>query len=171
MSLLTTSCLVITLDVIPTSRSGRNYLHRPKVNRKETRKLDREVKKRRKAEYFSSSTNSKRIAIPHPESPPPKRTTVAESLRPRSSEVQLRKRLSRRPSELASKDARAIVSSRISSSHVVKRPTLPRLPRTREEEDEDRYIALLEAKLTSGKRSKSGAGYFGGIENDGLGGE
>ncbi|KAI0001466.1 armadillo-type protein [Russula compacta] len=46
---------------------------------------------------------------------------------------------------------------------------MPRFPRTREEEDEDRYIALLEAKLTSGKRSKNGAGYFEGIVNDGLG--
>jgi hypothetical protein len=47
--------------------------------------------------------------------------------------------------------------------------TLPTLPRG-QEEDEDRYIAFLEAKLTSGKRSKSSAGYLKDIESDGLGG-
>jgi hypothetical protein len=45
------------------------------------------------------------------------------------------------------------------------------LPRSRQDEDEDRYIALLETKLTSGKKSKNGAGYVKDFENDGLGGE
>jgi len=44
-------------------------------------------------------------------------------------------------------------------------------PRSRQEEDEDRYIVLLEAKLTSGKKSKNGVGYLKDIEDDGLGGE
>jgi len=43
------------------------------------------------------------------------------------------------------------------------------LPRGHHEEDEDRYIAFLEAKLTSGKRAKSSAGYLKDIESDGLG--
>jgi len=44
-------------------------------------------------------------------------------------------------------------------------------PQSRQEEDEDRYITLLEAKLTSGKKSKNGVGYLKDIEDDGLGGE
>jgi len=44
------------------------------------------------------------------------------------------------------------------------------LPRT-QHEDEDRYIALLEKKLTSGKRSKNDPGYLKDIMNDNLGGE
>jgi hypothetical protein len=45
------------------------------------------------------------------------------------------------------------------------------LPRSQQEEEEDRYIALLEENLTSGKRSKKGSGYLREIEGDGLGGE
>jgi hypothetical protein len=45
------------------------------------------------------------------------------------------------------------------------------LPRSQQEEDEDRYIALLEQKLTSGKRSTNGPGYLKDIVDDGLGGE
>ncbi len=44
------------------------------------------------------------------------------------------------------------------------------LPRSQQEEDEDRYIALLEKKLTSGKRSKNGPDYLRDIMDDGLGG-
>jgi len=62
---------------------------------------------------------------------------------------------------------RAVKSSRMPSSHSVTHPTLPR---SQQEEDEDRYIALLEEKLTSGKRSKNGPGYLKDIMDDGLGG-
>jgi nucleolar MIF4G domain-containing protein 1 len=43
------------------------------------------------------------------------------------------------------------------------------LPRSQQEEEEDRYIALLEKKLTSGKRSKNEPGYLKDIMDDGLG--
>jgi hypothetical protein len=44
------------------------------------------------------------------------------------------------------------------------------LPRTQQEEEEDRYISLLEEKLTSGRKSKNGLGYLRDIVDDGLGG-
>lgn len=167
------SCSTITLDSIPTSRRGRSSLHKPKVSRKEARKQDREGKKQRKAEYFSSTTNNpKRVATsPHPESRPSKKT-VAEPPQPQSSDLQSQKNLSTRrgSSSLKPKDARVVVSSpstRKPSSRLVGY----KFPRSRQEEDEDRYITLLEAKLSSGKKSKDGIGYLRDIEDDGLGGE
>ena len=44
-------------------------------------------------------------------------------------------------------------------------------PRSRQEKDQDGYIALLEAKLTSGKKSENGVGHLKDIEDDGLCGE
>jgi hypothetical protein len=70
---------------------------------------------------------------------------------------------------LKPKDARVVASS--SSRDPSSRLVRYHFPRSRQEEDEDRYIALLEAKLTSGKKSKSGVGYLKDIEGDGLGGE
>jgi nucleolar MIF4G domain-containing protein 1 len=140
----------ITLDSTPTSSRGRGRLRRPKLSRKEDRKQAREEKRQRKAEYFSSSgANSKRVAAsPHPDSPPPKKTVMAEPLGSRS--LDRESKAKKNPSKL--------------------RSTVPILPRSFQEEDEGRYIALLESKLSSGKRSKNGAGYFKDIENDGLGG-
>jgi len=164
----------ITLDPIPTSRRGRSSLRKLKVSRKEARKQDREGKKRRTAEYFSSTTNNlKRVATsPHPESHPPKKKTVTELPRPQSSDLQSLKNLSPRrgPSASKPKDARVVASSsstRKPSSRLVGYS----FPRSRQEEDEDRYIALLEAKLTPRKKSKNGVGYLKDIEDDGLGGE
>ena len=161
--------LNMTLDAIPPSRHSRSSLHKPKVGRKEARKQNREGKKRRKAEYFmSTGTNSKRLASsPHPDSPPPKKRTVAGHPSPQSSGRQSEKSLSENSSRLTSKKTKAVTSSRTPSSRSVTHPTLPR---SQQEEDEDRYIALLEKKLTSGKRSKNEPGYLKDIMNDGLGG-
>jgi nucleolar MIF4G domain-containing protein 1 len=161
--------LNIILDAIPTSQRGRNSLHKSKVNRKEARKQSREGKKRRKAEYFSSiGISPKRSATsPHPESPPPKRRTAAGPSRPQSSGLQSEKRPSERSPRLASINTRAVATSRTPSSRSVAHPTLLR---SQQEEEEDRYIALLEEKLTSGKSSKNGPGYLRDIVNDGLGG-
>jgi nucleolar MIF4G domain-containing protein 1 len=159
--------------VTPASRRSRSSLHKPKISRKEARKQSREGKKQRKAEYFSSiGTNPKRTATsPHPESPPPKRRTVVGTLRPQSSGPQSEKSISENLSGQASKKMRAISSPRLRSSRSVVHSTTPTLPRTQHEEDEDRYIALLEKKLTSGKRSKNDPGYLKDIMNDDLGGE
>ena len=140
----------ITLDPTATSWRGRSHLCTPKRSRKEDRKQAREGKKRRKAEYFSSSgANSNRVATsPHPDSPPPKKIMMAEPLQSRS--LDSRSKAKENPSK--------------------HRSTVPILPRNPQEEDEDRYIALLESKLSSGKRSKNGAGYFKDIMDDGLGG-
>ncbi len=45
------------------------------------------------------------------------------------------------------------------------------LPRSWQEAEEDRYIALLEAKLNSGKGSRKRTSYIKDIDKDGLGGE
>jgi nucleolar MIF4G domain-containing protein 1 len=162
--------LNITIDANPTSRHSRSFLRKPKISRKEARKQSREGKKRRKAEHFSStSTSSKRPAtLPHPDSPPPKKRAVAEQPRLQSSGRQSENGLSENSPRPTSKKTRAVMSSRAPPS--VTHPTST-LPRTQQEEDEDRYIALLEKKLTFGKRSKkNGPGYLGDIMDDGLGG-
>ena len=164
--------LNITLDTTPTSRHSRSSLHKPKISRKEARKQSREGKKRRKAEYFSSSTgtSSKRLATsPHSDLPPPKKRTVDVDGQPRlqSPGQQSEKGLSESSSRLTSKKTIAVTSSRTPSSRSVTHPTLPR---SQQEEDEDRYIALLEKKLTSGKRSKNGPAYLKDVMDDGLGG-
>ena len=96
---------------------------------------------------------------------------MREARRPPSPDLQSRKSLSGHSSTLELKDNGFVASSRKPSSRLVNWSTLPTLPRSRQDEDEDRYIALLETKLTSGKKSKNGAGYVKDIENDGLGGE
>jgi hypothetical protein len=96
---------------------------------------------------------------------------VAEAPRPQNLDRQVRKSLPSHSSALESRDSRLVASTRTPSSRHPNRFTLPPLPRSQQEEDEDRYIALLEAKLTSGKVSKSGGGYLKDFENDGLGGE
>lgn len=161
--------LNITLDATPTTRHSRSSLHKPKVSRKEARKQSREGKKRRKAEYFSSTgTSSKRLATsPHPDSPPPKKRSVAEQPWSQSSGRQSEKGPIENSSRLTSKKTRAVTSLRTPSSRSVTHPTLPR---SQQEEDEDRYIALLEKRLTSGKRSKNEPGYLKDIMDDGLGG-
>ena len=174
---LTVSCLNITLDATSTSRRSRSSLHKPKVSRKEARKQSREGKKRRKAEYFSSiCTNPKRLATsPLPESPSPKKRTVAGPRagprQPQISGLQSTKGPTEHSSGLASKKTKAVTSSRAPSSRLVNHPTFPTLPRSQQEEEEDRYIAFLEGKLTSGKRSKNGSGYLREVVDDGLGGE
>jgi len=71
---------------------------------------------------------------------------------------------------LKPKDARVVAPSS-STKNPSSRLVGYSFPRSRQEEDEDRYIALLEAKLISGKKSKNGVGYLKDVEGDGLGGE
>jgi nucleolar MIF4G domain-containing protein 1 len=164
---------LVWLDTISRTRRGRSNPHRPKVSRKETRKQNREEKKRRKAEYFSSvAINAKRVALsPHPESPPHKRTKVAELPRPQVSDVKPGRTLSKPPSGVAGKINKSAALSGIASTWPITRSDSPTLPRSRRDEDDERYIAFLEAKLNSGNGSKKGAGYAKEIDNDGLGGE
>ena len=161
--------LLNILDATLTSRNSRSSLHKPTVSRKEARKKSREGKKQRRAEYFlSTGTSSKRLATsPHPDSPPPKKRTIAGQPRLQGSGRQSEKSLSVNSPRLTSKKTRDVTSSRTPSSHSVIYPTFPR---SQQEEDEDRYIALLERKLTSVKRSKERAGYLKDIVDDGLGG-
>jgi nucleolar MIF4G domain-containing protein 1 len=172
MDLTTVFGSILWLDTISRSRHGRSNLHRPKVSRKEARKQDREEKKRRKAEYFSSlATNAKRVAhSPHPESPAPKRTKVTEPPWSQVSETKPRKFLPKPPSGLVEKKNKFSVPSGIASTRLVTRSGSPTLPRSQKDEDENRYIAFLEAKLNSGNTSKKGAGFIKEIDNDGLGG-
>ena len=165
---------ILPLDTISktSSRHGHRGLHKPKVSRKEARKQDREEKKRRRAVYFSSVANSaKRVAVsPHPESPPPKKTKVAEPSQSQVSETKPGKISPKRSSGPIEKKNKLAASSKIASTRLVTRSASPTLPRSQREEDEDRYIAFLEAKLNSGKKSKKGAGYIKEIDDDGLGG-
>ncbi|KAH9994867.1 hypothetical protein BJV77DRAFT_1059843 [Russula vinacea] len=87
---------------------------------------------------------------------PPKKRTVAGPRRPQISGLQSAKGPTEHSSGLASKKTRAVASSRAPSSRL-------------QEEEEDRYIALLEGKLNSGKRSKNGSGYLREVVDDGLG--
>jgi nucleolar MIF4G domain-containing protein 1 len=164
---------MVWLDTISRTRRGRSSAHKPKVSRKEARKQNREEKKRRKAEYFSSlAINAKRVALsPHPESPPPKRTKVVEPPPSQVPEVNPGRTLSKPASGLAGKINKSAASSGIASTWPVTRSDSPTFARSQQDEDEDRYIAFLEAKLNSGNRSKKGAGYTKEIDTDGLGGE
>jgi nucleolar MIF4G domain-containing protein 1 len=163
--------LNITLDANPSSRHSRSSLRKQKISRKEARKQSREGKKRRKAEHFSSTgTGSKRLATsPHPDLPPPKKRSVVKQPRVQSSGRQPENALPENSSQLTSNKPRAVVPSRAPPPRSITQPTST-LPRTQQEEDEDRYIALLEKKLNSGKKSKSGPGYLRDIMDDGLGG-
>jgi nucleolar MIF4G domain-containing protein 1 len=165
---------VLTVSVDTVSRPRRDRAHPQKNNgsRKETRKQDREEKKRRKAQYFSTVANPKRAATPpHPESPPPppKRRRVAETSRSQPPEPIPGKRLSETSSGSVSRKPKVAVLNK-TSKRPRDHPDASTLPRSRQDDEEDRYIALLEAKL-SGKTSRKGTGYIRDIDKDGLGGE
>ncbi len=170
-------CLTIPVDSNTISRPRRSRARPQKnnVSRKETRKQDREEKKRRKAQYFSStSTHPERVTTPpRLESPPPKRRRVAETSRSQPPGPNLGKRLSETSSGLVSKKPkdRDSVLHKAASNRPQDHPHASTLPRSRQEAEEDRYIALLEAKLNSGKTSRKRTGYIKDIDEDGLGGE
>lgn len=166
--------LFLTGSVDASSRPRRDRVHPQKNNasRKETRKQDREEKKRRKAQHFSTVANPKRAATPpHPESPPPKRRRVAETSRSQLPELIPGKRLSGTSSGLVSKKPKDAVLHKVAFNRPQDHPDASTLPRSRQEIEEDRYMALLEAKLNSGKTSRKSASYIKDIDKDGLGGE
>ncbi|KAI0250232.1 hypothetical protein BJV78DRAFT_1275847 [Lactifluus subvellereus] len=116
------------------------------------------------------ANSAKRVAVsPHPESPPPKKTKVAEPPQSQVSETKPGKTPPKRSSGPVEKQNKFATSSKIASTRLVMRSALPTLPRSQQDEDEDRYITFLEAKLNSGKKSKKGAGYIKEIDDDGLG--
>lgn len=157
-----------TPDTVSRPRRDRAHPQKNNAGRKETRKQDRGEKKRRKAQYFSTVANPKHVATaPHPESPPLKRRRVAETSRSQLPELTPGKRLSENSSGLLSKKPKDSVLNKAASKRPRDYPGASTLPRSRQEVEEDRYIALLEAKL-SGKTSRKGTGYIRDIDKDGL---
>ena len=166
-------CLTVRLDMVARPRRGRAHAQKNNVSRKETRKQDREEKKRRKAQYFSSTVTHAVHAgtPPHPESPPPKRRRIEETSRSQPPGPNAGKGLSETSSGLVAKKLKDAVLHKT----VTKRPQdhldASTLPRSQQEVEEDRYIALLEARLDSGRTSRKRTGYIKDIDKDGLGGE
>ncbi|KAI0264458.1 hypothetical protein BC834DRAFT_924661 [Gloeopeniophorella convolvens] len=161
-----------TSDTVSRSRQGRGGPHRPKLTRKEARKQGRTEKKQRKADFFTSvNANEKRASdAPHPESPPSKKAKLAEPARSRNAELQGSKN-SAKPSSSKDSSKKPKDALRKTSSKALER-SIPIPLRSRQEEDEDRYIAYLESKLGSGKRTKKGTvDYSKDFDEDGLGGE
>ncbi|KAH9068370.1 hypothetical protein EDB83DRAFT_2376106 [Lactarius deliciosus] len=161
-----------TSDTVSRHRRSRAHPQKNNVSRRETRKQDREEKKRRKAQYFSSTaTHQERAATsPHPESPPHKRRRVEETSRSQLPVPNLGDRPSETSSGLVSKKPTKGVSlHKVASNRSRDHPDASTLPRSQQESDEDRYIALLEARLNSGKTSRKRTGYIKEIDEDGLG--
>ncbi|KAI9440011.1 hypothetical protein H4582DRAFT_2111151 [Lactarius indigo] len=162
--------LLDQLDDTPGNHSVRTLPRRSRAHPQKNN--NREEKKRRKAQYFSSTvTHPERVATPpHPESPPPKRRRVAETSRPQLPKPNLGGRLSETSSGSVSKKPAKDASLHIAASNRPRdRPNASTLPRSQQEVEEDRYIALLEAKLNSGKTSRKRTGYIKDIDEDGLG--
>ncbi|KAH9178229.1 hypothetical protein EDB89DRAFT_2111852 [Lactarius sanguifluus] len=161
-----------TPDTVSRHRRSRAHPQKNNASRRETRKQDREEKKRRKAQYFSSTaTHPEPVATsPHPESPPHKRRRVAETSRSQLPVPNLGDRLSETSSGLVSKKPTKGVSlHKAASNRPRDHPDASTLPRSQQEAEEDRYIALLEARLSSGKTSRKRTGYIKDIDEDGLG--
>ncbi|KIJ67003.1 hypothetical protein HYDPIDRAFT_26414 [Hydnomerulius pinastri MD-312] len=159
------------------------YRHKNKtyrLSRKDARKQERLDRKKRKAEHFSASVGSakRKTEEEHVESPKPKRRKTvhfAEDVKPPAASP--KDKLSSRPrlkldapdsvthsSRKSERKPTALEKLASKSSRSVPK-TAPRMPRTREEEEEDAYIEYLESKLgysTGGKRKN-------GDEEDGLG--
>ena len=164
---------VLTVSVDASSRPRPNRAHPQKnnVSRKETRKQDREEKKRRKARHFSAAANPKRaVTPPHSELPSPKRRRVTETSRSQFPELTPGTHISETSSGLVSKNPKIVVH-KATSKRPQDHPDASTLPRSRQEIEEDRHIALLEAKLNAGKTSRKRTSYIKDIDKDGLGGE
>ncbi|KAL0954941.1 hypothetical protein HGRIS_003874 [Hohenbuehelia grisea] len=133
---------------------------KPKISRKNARKLERVNKKQRKAVYFSvSDTSSKRPAEDeHTDSPQRKRVKVDNS----TNSARKTPTLAQQPSSTplpSKKEKKVDRSSAGSSSKSAAKPTdrstkpvkIAAPPRSRQEEEEEAYIAYLESKLRPGK--------------------
>lgn len=160
-----------------------------KLPRKEARKLERESRKQRKAEYFSAAhtaklqTNGKRHAdADHAESPqrkklkveaaPPASSRLAPSVLPQKetrkgdeSKGKAKKAKAKTALEKLSEQSGAPKATK-AKSKTLPAPTL----RTPKDEEEDAYIAYLERKLGWTKGGKRTAKYGKGEEDDGLDG-
>jgi nucleolar MIF4G domain-containing protein 1 len=151
-----------------------------KLSRKEARKHDREQKKQRKADFFTSSRpqDTKRHAEDeHTDSPSRKRAKLEESVKRTEQEPPKQKVLLSKPSPENTierrhkfKDVKPKLETPLEklSRKTVNLPT--KLPREQHEEHEDAYIAYLESKLGWKKSGSRTSKYGKGMEDDGLDG-
>ncbi|CCM01388.1 uncharacterized protein FIBRA_03439 [Fibroporia radiculosa] len=144
------------------------------LSRKETRKQDRQSRKERKAEYFTSLhvnnprlKNKRNTEDEHPESPKRKKVKIAHT--PITTIIAPRDARSSLSQPKISKE-RIAPSTKVSSkARKVPPPTIevPVASRSRQDEEEDAYIAYLESKLGWKKGGKRTTKYGKG-GNDGL---
>lgn len=165
----------------PESTPGRGPHRGARPSRKEARKQDRTAKKQRKATHFAAAATSsasgvvggsaaKRpaAAADHPASPKRKKAKVArdEDAPPVAGALFAGPPAVKEAPGVAA-SARAPPKTKLEKLAARADPVL----RTRAEEHEDRYIALLEGKLGALQRGKRlGAGLAKEFEEDGLGG-
>lgn len=178
--------LVAYCLIFLTCSSGNTGRHgtRGKVSRKEARKQGRGEKKQRRADYFA--TTAKRTAEhEHEESPKRKRARLsedAEGLRPsvQPAKVESQQRHQKpavkppQTNETQRADKRAGANPPTALQKLAhrtdhKRATV-KLPRTKQEDGEDAYIAYLESKLGWTKAGSRTSQYGRGLEDDGLDG-
>lgn len=149
----------------PKKFAGRNL----KVSRKEARKQGRSERKQRKVEFYSSShAHVKRTAEGEHEHSPQRKKPKLSSDHPDTSPQKTR--LSKPSTSDTKLSKKKSDSSRSTFSHKTSNDTSRSFPRTHQEEDEDRYIAYLEAKLGWSKGGKRAKNYGRGLDEDGLDG-
>ncbi|OCH94379.1 hypothetical protein OBBRIDRAFT_789292 [Obba rivulosa] len=175
---------------------GHNGKLRRHLNRKEARKQDRQQRKQRKADYFTSAHSHDRHVAPkrnaeqeHPESPQRKKVKLAQpasiaaaSSKPvveRQSKDSASSKTSRKNTTDAERKPKAKAktaleklaegSRSVSAKHKTDAApvSFDALSRTAQEEEEDAYIAYMEAKLGMGKGGKR-KGKPADDEDDGL---
>ncbi|KAH0585267.1 hypothetical protein H2248_008510 [Termitomyces sp. 'cryptogamus'] len=143
------------LEGVPgNDRSRTRYPYRPKISRKEARKEQRRNRKKSKSQYFSAGNANKRNAEQeeHDESPQRKKAKLGQhDVVPKPKPTPETK--SPKVKKLAEKVTPKSVTPR----------TLPRIPDQRRDDD-DAYIAYLEAKLGYAKGVKRKKL----VEDDGL---
>ncbi|KAH7884460.1 hypothetical protein F5I97DRAFT_2037366 [Phlebopus sp. FC_14] len=169
-------------DIARDGSSGHDTLHRHKnkklhTSRKDARKQERLDRKKRKADHFSvKAASAKRMAEDEDlKSPESKRRKTVHFANDVDAPRPTRPIPSPRPNAIPSKPPqKSSVNSKTKTTALERltaksgsgpQRSTPRAPRTREEEEEDAYIAYLEAKLgysQGGKRKK-------GDDVDGLG--
>ncbi|KAG6910848.1 hypothetical protein DXG01_007164 [Tephrocybe rancida] len=141
------------------------YTPRPKVSRKEARKEERQNRKKKKAKYFSAGQahNKRRAEDDHDDSPQRKK---AKHEPPSATVVKPTPEAKRDPPNAAAKPAPSTKAPTVKKKTPLEKmvtKSAPRIPDRKADED-DSYIAYLEAKLgyaKGAKRKKS-------TEDDGL---
>ncbi|KAI0694615.1 hypothetical protein BC835DRAFT_1415230 [Cytidiella melzeri] len=185
------SCLDATNDVPTYTREHRsmNVIEeggRQKLSRKDVRKQEREQKKQRKAEFFSSSHphHAKRHAEDeHIDSPSRKRarlSEVKESTKQTGQKPSKHKTHHFKPSSQESHEPQRIANKEPHSKpetaleKLARKKSgldaggLPKAPQSQQEQQEDAYIRYLESKLGWAKGGARTSKYGKGIEDDGL---